>query len=131
MAEVERVLHRDVHKQFIKNHDKDKAEDFAYWMTEHLQVSGFYWGLGTMALFSSLDEMPKDEILGFVSDCFDKTSGLNELFFLFFFWNDDVILCFVSFGSGLFRLLEVLLRISPPFFLFFSPLLSPIPPSCF
>mmetsp|Transcript_4835 Transcript_4835/g.7227 ORF Transcript_4835/g.7227 Transcript_4835/m.7227 type:complete len:156 (-) Transcript_4835:687-1154(-) len=75
MSSEVRALHTEAHKQFIKNHDKDKAEDFGYWLFEHLQVSGFYWGLSAMALFSALEEMPKDEILGFVSKCFDESSG--------------------------------------------------------
>ena len=55
-------------------------------MTEHLQVSGFYWGLSAMALFSSLDEMPKEEILGFVGDCFDEKTGLWVVLILIFFF---------------------------------------------
>ena len=54
------------HVEFIKTHDKNKEEDFAYWMSEHLRVSGFYWGLCAMAGMGALDRMPRDEILSFV-----------------------------------------------------------------
>jgi geranylgeranyl transferase type-2 subunit beta len=84
-------LHKEKHQEFIRNHDKCKDTDLAYWMTEHLRVSGYYWGLTSMALLSSLDEMPKEDILQYILSCQHPTGNdhlSDQLSFLipFFRW---------------------------------------------
>ncbi len=41
---------------FFSNLYSQKKEDFEYWVTEHLRISGFYWGLAAMDLMNALPQ---------------------------------------------------------------------------
>ena len=44
-------------------------------MTEFLRMSGMYWGLTALDLMGKLDSVPREEVLAFIQDCFDESSG--------------------------------------------------------
>ena len=46
-----------------------------YCVTEFLRVSGVYWGLTAMDLMGQLHRMDKQEVLEFVSSCYNPQSG--------------------------------------------------------
>jgi len=69
-------LLRDLHKTYIKNLDK-KKDNFEYWVTEHLRVSGIYWALGAMDVLQSLEQMDKDEIIQYILSCQQPNGGFG------------------------------------------------------
>jgi Prenyltransferase and squalene oxidase repeat len=50
-------------------------KDFAYWVTEHLRISGFYWGLSALALLDRLDDTDRESILEFAASCRHSSGG--------------------------------------------------------
>jgi len=46
-----------------------------YAVTEHLRMSGVYWGLCAMEIMQRGGDMPKDDIANWVMECFDAESG--------------------------------------------------------
>ena len=61
-------------KTYIKSLDNAK-DTFSYWVTEHLRMSGVYWGLSAMALLNSLDEMERQVGIDFVLSCQHEEGG--------------------------------------------------------
>ena len=55
----------DLHVQYLVGL-KNKKEDFESCMTEHMRVSGLYWGVGAMALLDREDEMQPAAIVDWV-----------------------------------------------------------------
>ncbi|MCO5614022.1 hypothetical protein L7F22_068302 [Adiantum nelumboides] len=55
------------HVEYIKSLDKKK--DFEAILTEHLRMSGAYWGLTSMDLMGHLAEMDKEEIISWLLRC--------------------------------------------------------------
>lgn len=64
----------DENKKYIKSLDNAK-DTFSYWVTEHLRMSGVYWGLSAMALLNSLDEMDRQVGIDFVLSCQHESGG--------------------------------------------------------
>ena len=46
-------------------------------MTEHLRLSGMYWGLTALDLMGQLDNTDKEEILEFISKCQHDCGGIS------------------------------------------------------
>lgn len=46
-------------------------------MTEHLRMSGIYWGLTALDLVDRLDEMDKNEIFEFIKQCQHDCGGIG------------------------------------------------------
>lgn len=44
-------------------------------MTEHIRMSGMYWGITAVDLLGCLGRMDRTEIVAFVQQCQDKDSG--------------------------------------------------------
>ncbi len=73
----------DVHKKYIKSLDQvtplsrsffeiifhQRKDTLEYWMTEHLRVSGVYWGLGAMDITNSLNEMEQEKVIEYIISC--------------------------------------------------------------
>jgi geranylgeranyl transferase type-2 subunit beta len=66
----------EAHTRFISNLGKDK-ETFEYCVTEHLRMSGVYWGLTAMDLMGRRHEMPCDEIVEWVMKCGHPNGGFG------------------------------------------------------
>lgn len=65
---------RDQHIQFVQQLER-KKDSFEYHVSEHLRMSGVYWGLMAMDLIKALDLMPKDKIISFVMSCYIPDIG--------------------------------------------------------
>ncbi|KAI8066745.1 terpenoid cyclases/protein prenyltransferase alpha-alpha toroid [Gongronella butleri] len=55
----------DLHVKYIQSLDHRK-EDLEYWLTEHLRVSGLYWGLTALDLMHRKDALPRDGVVDYV-----------------------------------------------------------------
>mmetsp|Transcript_45106 Transcript_45106/g.75257 ORF Transcript_45106/g.75257 Transcript_45106/m.75257 type:complete len:321 (+) Transcript_45106:227-1189(+) len=64
------------HAEYIRNLDKEK-DTFEFVATEHLRMSGVYWGITAMALLDRLHEMDKEGILKFVKGCQHPSGGFG------------------------------------------------------
>jgi len=64
------------HKQYIKALEKQE-DTFEYWVTEHLRMSGIYWGITAMALLGNLDMMEKDRLVDKVMACQKPNGGFG------------------------------------------------------
>mmetsp|Transcript_16842 Transcript_16842/g.43010 ORF Transcript_16842/g.43010 Transcript_16842/m.43010 type:complete len:328 (+) Transcript_16842:45-1028(+) len=76
MEEREKKFLWDKHVEYVTGLDKRK-EDFSYWATYHLQVSGMYWGLTTLALLGKLDAMDKEEMINLVTSSQASSGGFG------------------------------------------------------
>jgi len=82
-------LHNRKHREFIKNSSLD-TETIEYALTEHLRLSGMYWGLTAHKLLvmnkNNQEEedkdkeeeeiMSKEEVMKFINECYDEKSSL-------------------------------------------------------
>eukprot|EP00898_Chlorokybus_atmophyticus_P008261 jgi/Chlat1/8436/Chrsp80S07848 len=66
----------DKHGDYIKSLDKDR-ESYEYAATEHLRMSGVYWGLTAMAVLGRLDEMDADSLLPWLTRCQHPSGGFS------------------------------------------------------
>ena len=64
----------DLHCKYLSKYG-EKEDEFEYAITDFLRISGVYWCVTAMDMVGKLDEMEKDEILKFVVQCFDESSG--------------------------------------------------------
>lgn len=55
-----------------------QRESLEYWVTEHLRVSGLYWGSTALALLGKDDALNKDDVVAFLKRCAHKEGA--------FFW---------------------------------------------
>ena len=69
-------FNRKSHIDFILGLDK-KTDTFEYHVTEHLRMSGIYWGATCMALMGELEKMDKKKIVKFVFDCQHSNGGFS------------------------------------------------------
>lgn len=68
----------DKHIAYIHALSKTK-ESFEHWVTEHLRMSGMYWGLCTLDMMNALDQLGerKKEIVGWVGKCQHPNGGFG------------------------------------------------------
>ncbi|KAJ2783982.1 Rab geranylgeranyltransferase [Coemansia javaensis] len=64
------------HVAFIQGLDK-KQDELEYWMTEHLRVSGIYWGLVALGLLGRGDALDRDEVVAYVLGCQNADGGFG------------------------------------------------------
>lgn len=62
--------------------DVQKTETLEYSMTEHLRISGAYWGLTAMALMKKLSEMDSNKAENWVLKC-QHPCGLPDIALMF------------------------------------------------
>jgi geranylgeranyl transferase type-2 subunit beta len=67
-------LHLDKHVQYIVSLDK-RTDEYEYWLTEHLRLSGVYWGLTALHILGHQDALPRDELVAFTMSCWHPESG--------------------------------------------------------
>ena len=46
-----------------------QRDSLEYWATEHLRVSGLYWGVTALALLGRVDALPRDAVIAFLKQC--------------------------------------------------------------
>ncbi|XP_037516896.1 geranylgeranyl transferase type-2 subunit beta [Rhipicephalus sanguineus] len=64
------------HKEYLASYGT-KKDDYEYCITEHLRMSGIYWGLTAMDLMGSLDSFDRAEIIEFVKQCQYSCGGFG------------------------------------------------------
>mmetsp|Transcript_10215 Transcript_10215/g.15396 ORF Transcript_10215/g.15396 Transcript_10215/m.15396 type:complete len:323 (+) Transcript_10215:412-1380(+) len=67
-------LHREAHEKFIASYDKSD-QDFEYWVTEHLRVSGYYWGYSGLFLLNKENIVNPETAIKNVMGTYHKESG--------------------------------------------------------
>jgi prenyltransferase beta subunit len=58
--------------------DAQQRETLEYWVTEHLRVSGLYWGLTALTLLGREDALPREDVIAFLLRC-QHTDGTGAL----------------------------------------------------
>ena len=69
-------LNVDMHAAFVKRQSEDK-DTIEYVLTEHLRMSGVYWGLTGMHLMGRLDDMDGEAIVEWVMKCRHECGGFG------------------------------------------------------
>lgn len=68
---------KDLHKKYVSSLEIQKFDRFEYWATEHLRVSGIYWGFVAMGLMSALQEMDLPKAVDFILKCQREDGGFG------------------------------------------------------
>ncbi|CAO1613203.1 unnamed protein product [Parajaminaea phylloscopi] len=63
-----------LHVKHILKLSSNKSS-LAYHLTTHLRMNGVYWGLGALEVMGQGHLLDSDELLTFVTDCWDSTTG--------------------------------------------------------
>lgn len=63
------------HIEYIKALDT-KYDELQYWLSEHLRLSGLYWGLTALDLMHAKDALPREQVIDFVKSCQRPNGGL-------------------------------------------------------
>ena len=70
------ALLRDLHRGFVKRVSED-ADAFEFVVSEHLRMSGVYWGCSALALLGALDDLDRTQIVDFVLSCAHESGGFG------------------------------------------------------
>ncbi|KAF2876288.1 geranylgerany transferase type II beta subunit [Massariosphaeria phaeospora] len=73
---AEMRLFVDKHVRYIQSLDT-REDELEYWLTEHLRLSGLYWGLTALHLLRHPHALPRQEILEFVISCLHENGGFG------------------------------------------------------
>lgn len=74
VMEENKELDFDKHIEYIANHGTDQ-NNFEYFMTEFLRMSGIYWGVTALDIMGHLDRLNKKSIIEFIKRCHCEKSG--------------------------------------------------------
>ena len=66
----------DLHSKFVTDF-AEKSDSFEHVATEHLRMSGVYWGLTAMDLLGKLSDMPVKDIVAWVLQCQHSNGGFG------------------------------------------------------
>ncbi|RGB39728.1 terpenoid cyclases/protein prenyltransferase alpha-alpha toroid [Rhizophagus diaphanus] len=75
-SEKQNRLLVDLHVKYIQSLDT-KKDDLEYWLTEHLRLSGVYWGLTALDLLNSIDALKKEDVVKYVVSCQHDNGGFG------------------------------------------------------
>ncbi|XP_012278113.1 geranylgeranyl transferase type-2 subunit beta [Orussus abietinus] len=64
------------HAEYLISYGTNK-DDYTYCMTEHLRMSGMYWGLTALDLMGQLECTDRSEILEFIGKCQNDCGGIG------------------------------------------------------
>jgi geranylgeranyl transferase type-2 subunit beta len=70
------IFATEKHAQYVVSLSS-KTNTFEHVATEHLRMSGVYWGLSAMALMGKLEEMDKEKIIEWVVSCQHPSGGFG------------------------------------------------------
>lgn len=65
-----------LHVKYIQSLDTRK-DDLEYWLTEHLRLSGIYWGITALDLMNHIDALPRNEIIDYVKSLQHENGGFR------------------------------------------------------
>ncbi|PIA18841.1 prenyltransferase and squalene oxidase [Coemansia reversa NRRL 1564] len=66
----------DKHVEYIKSLDK-RQDELEYWMTEHLRISGIYWGLVALKLLDRDSALDKQQVIDYILSCQNTDGGFG------------------------------------------------------
>ncbi|CAG8626148.1 5443_t:CDS:2, partial [Scutellospora calospora] len=69
-------LYIDLHVKYIQSLDT-KKDDLEYWLTEHLRLSGVYWGLTALDLMNNIDALKREDVVKYVVSCQHDNGGFG------------------------------------------------------
>uniref|UniRef100_A0ABD2XN61 Geranylgeranyl transferase type-2 subunit beta n=1 Tax=Trichogramma kaykai TaxID=54128 RepID=A0ABD2XN61_9HYME len=69
-------LYLEKHINYILSYES-KKDDYTYIMTEHLRISGMYWGLTALDITHNLHKIDKKEVLSFIKQCQHECGGIG------------------------------------------------------
>ncbi|KAJ2390513.1 Rab geranylgeranyltransferase [Coemansia sp. RSA 2559] len=69
-------LYVDKHVEYVKSLDK-RHNEIEYWMTEHLRISGIYWGLVALHLVGRQDALNREQVISYVKSCQNFDGGFG------------------------------------------------------
>ncbi|KAH0534201.1 hypothetical protein FGG08_007212 [Glutinoglossum americanum] len=72
----ELALFVDKHVEYIQTLDT-RRDELEYWLTEHLRLSGLYWGLTALHLLGHPEALPRAETIAFVISCQHENGGFG------------------------------------------------------
>lgn len=70
------TLHVDKHIAYIRSLDTHH-DTLDYWLSEHLRLSGVYWGLTALHLLGSPHTLPRTQTIAFVKSCQHASGGFG------------------------------------------------------
>jgi len=75
---------RDKHVDYILSLEKRDKDSFESFVTEHLRMSGLYWGITALDVLKQADRMGKDKIIAFILACQHENGTITLLLFCYF-----------------------------------------------
>jgi geranylgeranyl transferase type-2 subunit beta len=54
-----------------------RKDELEYWLTEHLRLSGLYWGLTSLHLLGKPNGLPRNEVFDFLVLCLHANGGFG------------------------------------------------------
>ncbi|XP_076299117.1 geranylgeranyl transferase type-2 subunit beta isoform X1 [Lasioglossum baleicum] len=63
------------HANFLLSYGTDKDE-YMYCTTEHIRMSGMYWGLTALDLMGKLEQINRNEVFEFIAQCQAESGGI-------------------------------------------------------
>lgn len=69
-------LYAEAHVRYIETLD-DHKDELEYWLTEHLRISGIYWGLIAAHLLGRPDALPRENLIQYLLKCFHECGGFG------------------------------------------------------
>jgi len=70
------MLQRAAHCKYVKRVSED-SDSYEFAVSEHLRMSGVYWGACALHLLNALDTLDRDFIIGFVASCWHECGGFS------------------------------------------------------
>lgn len=67
----------DKHVEYIRCLDEQK-ESLDYWLSEHLRLSGVYWGLTALDLLGKKEVLDRHATIEYVKSCLHKNGMINH-----------------------------------------------------
>lgn len=64
------------HVKYVQSLDTMR-DQYEYWLTEHLRLSGLYWGLVSLHLLGHPEALPRSETIDFVLSCQHDNGGFG------------------------------------------------------
>ncbi len=72
----EQVFYNDLHQDYVESLGY-KTDSFSFWATDHLRMSGIYWGIAAMSLIKAETRMDCRAIVAWVLSCQNTDGGFG------------------------------------------------------
>jgi len=72
----DQIFYNDLHQRYVESLGY-KTDSFSFWATDHLRMSGIYWGMAAMSLMNAETRMDTKAIVAWVLSCQNKDGGFG------------------------------------------------------